>query len=161
MTDITQTITALSTFPDRRNYVSSRAYANDVALWLSENKILSEQLSALIPQLQTFVAELSSAASEIDISVEIVQSAVNYKGDYIPGTYNLNESVDYLGETYLSKINGNTDTPPSANWKLIEVLHISDIGTKVLAPNGDASLLTGLPPSGTKLLFEKSLFGGM
>lgn len=41
------------------------------------------------------------------------------------------------------------------------ILKDADIGTKVLAPNGDASQLTNLPSSGAKLLFDKSLFGGM
>ena len=41
------------------------------------------------------------------------------------------------------------------------ILKEADIGTKVLAPNGDASQLKNLPSSGTTLLFEKALFGGI
>lgn len=40
------------------------------------------------------------------------------------------------------------------------ILKDADVGTSVLAPNGDGSQLTGIS-AGTELLFDKALFGGL
>jgi hypothetical protein len=74
--NIQTTITALSTFPDRPNYKSARAYATAVATWLRENKELSLKLAALIPELNTIIQQINSATQNIeDIETNIEEIA--------------------------------------------------------------------------------------
>ena len=89
-------------------------------------------------------------------------SGVNTAIDTIKDAVDLNtakvSNVDHpLVETAVPSGAVFTDTVYDDSTTLKD----ADIGTTVLAPNGDASQLTGLPESDTKLLFEKSLFGGM
>lgn len=180
---IEQKITLLSTFPNRANYMSSAAYALDVSIWLQEQANNYPELNTLIEELNTFADEANESMDIITRVEDIVNSNVNYKGDWVAGSYGIGESVTYSdGNDYLSKTDNNTDEPPSTNWKLVPkpitedyvdtaleskedadatILKEADIGTKVLAPNGDASQLTNLPSSGAVLLFEKSLFRGL
>ena len=70
------TITALSTFPDRPNYTSARAYATAVATWLRENKELSIALTTLIPELNTVIQQINSTTQNIeDIETNIEEIA--------------------------------------------------------------------------------------
>ena len=130
MTNITQIITALTTFPQRSQYVSSSAYALAVETWLGENKNLSVELSALVPQLNTFVSEANTLGGNVSISESnvtaiessiktLVDNAANYKGDWVTNYnsgvgYALSDSISYTdGNTYVSKVANNLVEPTS------------------------------------------------
>jgi len=93
------------------------------------------ELTPFVPLLNIWATEVNTLGDEIfnarDTSVnakDIALSTVNYKGDYVSGTYNLNESVTYSdGFNYVSKINGNTDIPTTSNW--YRVPNIDDTAT--------------------------------
>lgn len=140
MTNITQIITALTTFPKRSEYGSSSAYALAVETWLGENQNLSVELSALVPQLNTFVSEANTLGGNVSISESnviaiessiktLVDNAVNYKGDWVANYnsgvgYALSDSISYTdGNTYVSKIANNLVEPASltntAEWYFI------------------------------------------
>ena len=122
MTNITQIITALTTFPQRSQYVSSSAYALAVETWLGENQNLSVELSALVPQLNTFVSEANTLSDSVSASEsainQIVNQVVNYRGDWIANYssgvgYATSESVSYNNKIYYSKIDNNIIEPTS------------------------------------------------
>lgn len=93
------------------------------------------ELTPFVPNLNLWATEANTLGDEIfnarDTTVnakDIALSTVNYKGDYVSGTYNLNESVTYTdGFNYVSKINGNTDIPTTSNW--YRVPNIDDSAT--------------------------------
>lgn len=114
---ITQTITELTTFPDRISYNSSNAYAQAVSTWLNEQKSSYPELNTLITQLNAFVVDTNTSVDAINAVKDIVSANVNYKGDWVAGSYDTGWSVTHSGVDYLSKIDGNTDEPPSVNWK--------------------------------------------
>ncbi|MGB3750034.1 MAG: hypothetical protein WA945_00540, partial [Arcobacteraceae bacterium] len=125
--NITQTVTALTTFPKRTEYKTSRLYAISVQAWLGENKNLSAELAVFIPQLQTFIDQINTDIDEINDITPILLGAINYKGEYVPGeTYGKNESVSILDTSYVSKIDNNEDTPPSTNWRFVPSSYSKD-----------------------------------
>lgn len=74
------TITALSSFPDRPNYTSGKAYGKAVATWLRENKELSIALATLIPELNTIIQQINSTTQnieDIEINIEDIAKAVH------------------------------------------------------------------------------------
>lgn len=95
------------------------------------------ELTPFVPLLNTWATEVNTLGEETqlakDIAVnakDIALSTANYKGDYVSGTYNLNESVTYTdGFNYVSKINGNTDIPTTSNW--YRVPNIDDSSTTI------------------------------
>ena len=85
-------------------------------------------LDVFQPEMNTVIGEINSTATDVNNdavsaseSALIAEGAANYQGDWVAGTYSLGQSVSYLGYRYVSKINGNTDTPPSANWLTIGI----------------------------------------
>lgn len=115
--NIEQNISLLSTFPNRTSYSSSNDYASAVASWLSEQKAIYPELNTMIEELNAFVNSANTAVEDITRVEEIVNANVNYKGDWVAGSYSVGESVTHNGSDYLSKIDNNTDEPPSINWK--------------------------------------------
>ena len=155
---ITQVISLLSTFPNRNLYVSSKLYAQAVSSWLSEQKDIYPQLNTLFSQINVMINEMNTDAVLINAVYDIVLANVNYKGDFVSGTnYMTGESVTHIGVDYLSKIDNNTDTPPSVNWK--EVPKAIDASTVYTKTESDAIFAT--KSESYKPMFEKSLFGGL
>lgn len=94
--------------------------------------------------LQTQLSNIISILSSDDTTLDEIQELVNY----------IKQNKSDLESLGIDNIAGLADV-------LAIVIKEADIGTKVLAPNGDASQLQNLPESGTKLLFDKALFGGL
>lgn len=94
--------------------------------------------------LQAQISNIISILSSDDTTLDEIQELVNY----------IKQNKSDLESLGIDNIAGLADV-------LAIVIKEADIGTKVLAPNGDASQLQNLPESGTKLLFDKALFGGL
>ena len=118
--NINQNITALTTFPNRTTYSSSSAYAASVVAWLIQEGIFSGQIQDLVPKLETMINEINTSAEAIAASELIVVGVSNYQGDWIAGTYSKSQSISIGDNKYISKIDNNTDEPPSSNWLLIK-----------------------------------------
>lgn len=110
---------------------------NNPATFSADTDQYHIELTPFVPLLNIWAIEVNALGDEIfiarDTSVnakDIALSTVNYKGDYVNGTYNLNESVTYTdGFNYVSKTNGNTDIPTTSNW--YRVPNIDDSATTI------------------------------
>ncbi len=180
---LTQSITPLTVFPDRVNYTDSDSYAEDVASWLRENKELSRELAELIPAFNAILEQIDSETELINSLKPIVLGALNYKGEYVQGqVYNLNDSVSIEDIKYISKIDNNTDTPPSQNWLEVPTTYtktqidkalwdfdrILGILDSIKANKDDVytkaeldEKIADVAKKQYKPLFEKKLFGGL
>ena len=70
------------------------------------------QINTFVPEFTALIPTICAAANIADLS--------QYKGEWgstdTPTAINKGESVSVGDTFYVSKIDGNTDTPPSANW---------------------------------------------
>jgi len=160
--EITQTLTAMTTFPQRSNYQSSSAYAAAVEAWLAEEQVVNGELISLIAQLLTFISQTNLTAQTVqnnaDIataSASIASASANFKGVWDIGTtYLIPSSVSFNGINYQNISASNVGNQPDSlvGWEVIskadfiEVLFAGldeDINTPItLTANGDPDAIT-------------------
>ncbi|MDC7249266.1 MAG: hypothetical protein PQJ49_05035 [Sphaerochaetaceae bacterium] len=157
-------ITVLSTFPDRPNYTSARAYATAVAIWLKENKELSQQLSTLVPELNNAIKQINKNTSSINEISLILNGLANYKGEWVatdenenPKVYNQADSVTHNGVNYISKIDNNIDMPPSANWQRITIDNTIAETTRSFEENEEVIINFHIPRDNPEVVVKKEV----
>lgn len=112
--------------------------------------------------LSSQISNITTMITSDDTTLDEIQEIVNYIKQNKDDLQNLDMTniaglVTALGNK--ADVNHNHDLAYEA--KDSTILKEEDIGDKVLSPTGSAAALTNLPSSGTVLLFEKSLFGGL
>lgn len=110
-------------FPVHTDYPSANweQYSVDMMNKLKQLKPFSQEMIAFISNLEQMISEINNDIGQINLLNPIIQSALNFKGEFSLGTYNKNESVSIGEISYVSKIDNNTDTPPSLNWLTVPV----------------------------------------
>ncbi len=89
---------------------------NSLLAWFNthavEETTFIEKLNAFVLELNGVLPSVNAAASMADLT--------QYRGEWgaqgTPTTINTGESVSIGNTFYVSKIDGNTDSPPSVNW---------------------------------------------
>ena len=77
----------------------------------------SEQIDLITIQ-NIMIEQFNLEIENLNAITPILLGAVNFEGEYVLGqTYAKNTSVTIGDVTYTSKIDNNSDTPPSINWK--------------------------------------------
>ena len=75
--------------------------------------------NAFLGALPQFATEANAQAVDVDTAREIAVAAANYRGDYVAGTtYQVGQSVTYLGDFFLAKTVNTGVTPvQGTNWQ--------------------------------------------
>ena len=85
--------------------------------WLTESTNVIDSLSTSIDAMNLANSEINDLAQETFTARDAAVAAANYQGDWTAGSYNTGQSVSYTdGFIYMSKIDNNTDEPPTSNW---------------------------------------------
>ncbi|WP_320034790.1 hypothetical protein [Halarcobacter sp.] len=157
-------ITALSTFPDRPNYESARKYSKAVAIWLKENKELSEKLAIFIPELNNAIEQINKNTSSINEISLILNGLANYKGDWTSldeqgnaKVYSIAQSVTHNGVNYISKVDNNIDMPPSANWQRITIDNTIAETTRSFEENEEFIINFSIPRDNPEVVVKKEV----
>lgn len=97
--------------------------STDAATFRTRSDAFVAYIVALVTKLIAFVTQINSTESNINAkessavaASEVAVGAANYQGDWAEGSYSKGQSVSKDGFRYVSKINLNSDTPPSSNW---------------------------------------------
>lgn len=100
--------------------------STDAATFRTRSDAFVAYIVALVTKLIAFVTQINAVESNINAkeasavaASEAAVSAANYQGDWVAGSYSKGVSVSKDGFRYYSKINLNTDVPPSANWEVV------------------------------------------
>lgn len=113
---ISQTITDIPTPPSSSDATNFRTRAD---AFMASLDTLSTELNTYATQANALETNVNNKeASAVSASI-IASGAANYQGDWSAGSYSLGQSVSKDGVRYISKINLNSDTPPSSNWEEI------------------------------------------
>lgn len=118
-TQITATLPTLN-FPKDVDYPTQEDWAAFSVAAELNFEILGGSWST---QMQLWKTEANAMSTELNNSADIVQSTVNYKGDWISKGYALNESVSVSGIYYICKLTHATGQNPtdvsSLYWNLV------------------------------------------
>lgn len=97
--------------------------SSDAATFRSRSDAFVAWIVTFVTWLISFVTQANALEENVNAkeasataSADIAVGAANYQGDWVAGSYSKGQSVSKDGLRYLSKINLNSDTPPSANW---------------------------------------------
>lgn len=100
--------------------------SSDASTFRTRSDAFVAYIVALITKLIAFVTQINATESNINAkeasaiaASEAAVGAANYQGDWVAGSYSKGVSVSKDGFRYVSKINLNTDVPPSANWEVV------------------------------------------
>lgn len=100
--------------------------STDAATFRTRSDAFVAYIVALVTKLIAFVTQINAVESNINAkeasavaASEAAVGAANYQGDWVAGSYSKGQSVSKDGFRYYSKINLNTDVPPSANWEVV------------------------------------------
>jgi hypothetical protein len=58
--------------------------------------------------------------NDAETARDLAFGTANYLGEWSEGSYDRGQTVSIGGKMYASKIDGNTDTPPSTNWQPVD-----------------------------------------
>lgn len=97
--------------------------SSDAATFRSRSDAFVAWIVTFVTWMISFVTQANALEENVNAkeasaiaSADIAVGAANYHGDWVAGSYSKGQSVSKDGLRYLSKINLNSDTPPSANW---------------------------------------------
>lgn len=97
--------------------------SSDAATFRSRSDAFVAWIVTFVTWMISFVTQANALEENVNAkeasaiaSADIAVGAANYQGDWVAGSYSKGQSVSKDGLRYLSKINLNSDTPPSANW---------------------------------------------
>lgn len=100
--------------------------STDAATFRTRADAFVAWIVAFVTNLVAFVTQINSTESNINAkeasavaASEAAVGAANYQGDWVAGAYSKGQSVSKDGLRYYSKINLNTDVPPSVNWEVV------------------------------------------
>ena len=108
----------------------------------AEANTQADYLDALAIAVDVDVATAEAAVVNAEAAASIAAGAANYQGDYSAGTtYQIGESVSYLGRRYVSKtVNTGVTPADGANWFLI---NDGDVLGPASATNNSLALFDG------------------
>lgn len=122
---VDQNIDGFTTTPLRTNPATFSAdtdtYHTELATFVDQITTWTDQVNDTAVQISADARSAESANSEAVQSALIAQGSANYQGDWVVGSYSIGQSVTYDGTDYISKIDNNTDEPPSVNWKISDL----------------------------------------
>lgn len=100
--------------------------SSDASTFRTRSDAFVAYIVALVTKLITFVGQINATESNINAkeasavaASEAAVGAANYQGDWQAGSYSKGQSVSKDGFRYYSKINLNTDVPPSVSWEVV------------------------------------------
>ena len=102
----------------------------------------ADYLDALAIDVTADVAAAEAAVADAEAAAAVAAGAANYQGDYSAGTtYQIGESVSYLGRRYVAKtVNTGVTPADGANWFLI---NDGDVLGPVSATNNSLAAFDG------------------
>jgi len=112
---VSQTITFSATPPTIGENPTTFNY-NAISCWNDLKDNIVPDLNIAFEQMNELEANVNAKEASTVASAVLAVGAANYKGEWVAGTYSQGQSVSYNGLRYISKVNTNTDTPPSAKW---------------------------------------------
>lgn len=80
---------------------------------------LGAKLITFVTQINALETNMITKEASAVAASDIAVGAANYQGDWVANSYSKGQSVSLNGIRYISKVNLNTDTPPSTNWQKI------------------------------------------